>query len=114
MDHKDPRDRLLCPKNNILVKYRAYKSDAVCNHDSRDQKDHSDLDDSLFLFFIHAISCLSSQRTREPRQTAPLSLLSRTNGFRSTRDSSSSGLSCGCRRSVSCAVRFSAKIRSVA
>ena len=55
MDHEDPRDRLLYPKNNILVKYRAHKRDAVCNHDSCNQKDYSNLDDSLFLFIIHLI-----------------------------------------------------------
>ena len=55
MDRKDPRDRLLCPKNNILVKYRAHKRDAVCNHDSCNQEDYSNLDNSLFLFVIHLI-----------------------------------------------------------
>ena len=36
-------------------RHRAHKRDAVCNHDSCNQKDYSNLDDSLFLFVIHLI-----------------------------------------------------------
>ena len=117
IDLLDPRDRLLYPKNNALIKDCTHKRDAVCNHDCRDQKDHSNLNHSFFCLFIHQNpSPLSDLLPAEdvPRQSVSLIFCRETNGFRLTCEIKSCRASSSSKQARSRTAMFSQKIASVA